>query len=402
MRKVYVFQRINHFVCSAVLAVLIGCTMSSSYVPVQAKLAVKKGKSKKKRKQVKVTTINVGKSKIISVKYTSKVKWSTANKKVVTVKSVGKTKVKITGAKAGSTTVSGKAGSHKWIFKVNVKGNDSRKKAKLTVITGLRNGGTITFDEPGVSDGTTDITVYVNNKSVSEKDIKFSLSNTNILHIKPVFTGDGIAECELIPCKEGTSTFTITAPGYSKSYKLNVNGSAAYERAKGFIAKVNASGLDDAHKAFVTAKWLEKLVTYGEPEKYTGYEATIIEGKGVCGDYAGTYEWLLKLENIKSRYISTGEIGDHTWNQICINGKWYNVDVTFNDIGDTVYAKYFMKSDSYSHDGENHPFADYKAHALKYRVSKDEYPVTATATDYDNYDWSSFAESEKFKELINN
>lgn len=223
MRKVYVFQRINHFVCSAVLAVLIGCTMSSSYVPVQAKLAVKKGKSKKKRRQVKVITINVGKSKIMSVKYTSKVKWSAANKKVVTVKSVDKTKVKITGAKAGS---------HKWIFKVNVKGNDSRKKAKLTVVTGLKNGDTITFDEPGVSDGTTDVTVYVNNKSVPEKDIKFSLSDSDVLHIKPVFTGDGIAERELIPFKEGTSTFTITAPGYSKTYKSNVNGSAAYEKQK--------------------------------------------------------------------------------------------------------------------------------------------------------------------------
>lgn len=85
----------------------------------------------------------------------------------------------------------------------------------------------------------------------------------------------------------------------------------------------------------------------------------------MCGGYAQTYEWLLKLENIKSRYINTGEIGDHAWNQICINGKWYNVDVSNNDEEpfNPEGAECFMKSDNCC----NGFFSDIR-HAAKQRT----------------------------------
>lgn len=404
MKNEYKFKRMNHIVCSSVLTVLIGCSMLSSFVPVQAKTIVKKVKSKKEVKRVKGITVNVGKSKIICVKNTGKVKWTTSNKKVVTVKSIGKTKVKIIGNKVGSAIVNGKAGKKSWTFKIAVKGK-ANKKFNVH-IDGIKNNETIVFDTPGEANTYVGILIHSN----TPKKIKFSSSDTSVIKTDVAYyAGDpgfsqGSANCDLKPQKAGTATITISYPGGSKSYTVHAKGSKSYNTAEKFVNSVNASGLDDAHKAFVTAKWLEKRMSYGEDDNSDdSLESAIVYGKGVCSDYTRAYEWLLMLEGITSRYISTGETGDHAWNQVCINGKYYNVDVTYNDGGpfDPEYTKYILKSDNYTRDNEVYPFMD-KVHSVKYRSGDGKYPVTASATDYDNYDWSSFAQSEQFKELINN
>ena len=65
----------------------------------------------------KKVTIGVGKTKKVTVKNKSgKVKWTTKNKKVATVKNG-----KIKGVKTGSTTVTCKVGSKKLTVKVSVK-----------------------------------------------------------------------------------------------------------------------------------------------------------------------------------------------------------------------------------------------------------------------------------------
>lgn len=104
-----------------------GMTVSVVNIPVYAKTAVKKVKSNNKTIKLKTITLKVGKSKTISAKSKSKVKWSTSNKKVATVKSISKAKVKITAKKAGSTTISGKNKSQKWSFKVTVKEKSTKE-----------------------------------------------------------------------------------------------------------------------------------------------------------------------------------------------------------------------------------------------------------------------------------
>ncbi len=386
----------------------------------------KKAKAKKKTKAkttvLKTVTLTKGKSKTVSVKTKSKVKWTSSNAKVASVKSISRSKVRVTAKKEGYAKVSGKAGSVKWSFSVKVKkanpkptGTSTKKKTNKTNtskkktnasqekvnvrISGIENNETIEFDTPGE----TNPDIFITAESNNPKSIKFSSSNPSVANIKQIYKED-YTYCTLQPYQAGETIITVSYPGDSKSYKVNVNESKVYSIAKKFTTKINSSGLDDAHKAFVTAKWLEKRVSYGisDNNSHGSLESTIIDGKGICSDYANTYERLLKLENIKSRRINTGSIGDHEWNQICVNGKWYNVDVSNNDEEpfNPEGAEYFMKSDDCSIDsGALHPFEG-KRHAVKYRSGDGEYPVTATATDYDNYDWSSFAQSEQFKSLI--
>lgn len=58
----------------------------------------------------------------------------------------------------------------------------------------------------------------------------------------------------------------------------------------------------------------------------------LIERKAVCGGYACTFHLGLTMMGIENRLItgSTTE-GLHAWNQVCLDGEWYQVDVTWGD-----------------------------------------------------------------------
>ncbi len=105
--------------------------------------------------------------------------------------------------------------------------------------------------------------------------------------------------------------------------------------------------------------YLVKNVTYGIAPKglagQTPYEVLIL-GAGFSAGYAYTFDLLLKMAGIPSRIVSgtatTAEgSGAHVWNQVQIDGKWYNVDVTWDDAAsdDTDYVDYtyFNGSDAF-------------------------------------------------------
>lgn len=57
----------------------------------------------------------------------------------------------------------------------------------------------------------------------------------------------------------------------------------------------------------------------------------IFQGKAVCEGYSKYLQQLLSLININSIIVQAGESkedGGHIWNQVFINEKWYNADVT--------------------------------------------------------------------------
>ena len=60
---------------------------------------------------------------------------------------------------------------------------------------------------------------------------------------------------------------------------------------------------------------------------------TLVEGNAVCGGYACTFMICCKMMGIDCLYVSgwskKGE--NHGWNQVCIEGDWYEVDCTWDD-----------------------------------------------------------------------
>lgn len=75
-----------------------------------------------------------------------------------------------------------------------------------------------------------------------------------------------------------------------------------------------------------------------------GLYGGLVEGKSVCAGYALILDEALKRVGIKSQYVVGVENGNgkksHAWNQVKIDGKWYNVDATWDALEFQVSERY--------------------------------------------------------------
>ena len=60
----------------------------------------------------------------------------------------------------------------------------------------------------------------------------------------------------------------------------------------------------------------------------------LVDGKGICLGYASTFQLFMDLLGIQCITVegtAHGGTSDHAWNQVCLDGDWYCVDVTWDD-----------------------------------------------------------------------
>ena len=79
----------------------------------------------------------------------------------------------------------------------------------------------------------------------------------------------------------------------------------------------------------------------------------LVEGKAVCEGYAEAFQYLLQKAGIQSFIITgsssnpaTGSPEGHAWNAVRIDGRYYHVDVTWDDQGENIFYAYFNKTDA--------------------------------------------------------
>lgn len=74
----------------------------------------------------------------------------------------------------------------------------------------------------------------------------------------------------------------------------------------------------------------------------------VVRKKAVCQGYAEAYYYYMKKLGIPCELVSSS---NHAWNQIQLDGKWYQVDCTWDDptwdVPGRVQHTYFLKSDSF-------------------------------------------------------
>lgn len=68
---------------------------------------------------------------------------------------------------------------------------------------------------------------------------------------------------------------------------------------------------------------------YGRAHKFDMY-GTLVDKKAVCQGYAETMNYFLRKAGIPCG-LATSVYINHAWNVVRINGKWYNVDATWDD-----------------------------------------------------------------------
>lgn len=81
--------------------------------------------------------------------------------------------------------------------------------------------------------------------------------------------------------------------------------------------------------------------------RYVAFEggaySALCKGRSSCSGYAFSFYAIMRELGIPVT-VETG--GAHAWNRVQYEGKWYNMDVTWDDNGvDEVSYKYFMKCD---------------------------------------------------------
>lgn len=112
---------------------------------------------------------------------------------------------------------------------------------------------------------------------------------------------------------------------------------------------------------------IEYETTLSKPEIFSIYGA-LINQEAVCEGYAKTFQYLVEGLDIPCLLISgrapnpDGELENHAWNYVKLDGRWYAVDVTWDDpvVDDTLTAgltkwtyqtRYFLKGEeSFSKD----------------------------------------------------
>lgn len=115
--------------------------------------------------------------------------------------------------------------------------------------------------------------------------------------------------------------------------ELNVAGKNSYEKTEavyGFICSHTVYDYDNLNNDEY------KL-------KYTAY-AALVDKKAVCQGYAVLFYRMMLELGVDNRVIpGTGNGEAHGWNIVKLNGKYYNIDATW-DAGNTEY-RYFLKCD---------------------------------------------------------
>ncbi len=152
-----------------------------------------------------------------------------------------------------------------------------------------------------------------------------------------------------------------------------------YAKADWYLSKVDDS-MNDFQKALVLhdALALECYYDYN-----TSVYNLIINGFGQCVTYTWMYSYLLAQVGIKSEIIESDSM-DHTWNKVCIDGEYYNVDLTWddpqNDKPGHVSHTYFLLSDE--------AFSTEYKNGQRVRDKHYDYvsDYASTSTKYDDYD----------------
>jgi len=126
--------------------------------------------------------------------------------------------------------------------------------------------------------------------------------------------------------------------------------------------------LDDYEKIKAVHDYLVLLNRYFPAEG--GAYSTLYKGRSSCTGYAFCFYAIMRELGVPV----TMEIGgSHAWNRVQLDGKWYNIDVTWDDNGvDEISYAYFLKCDADWY-GHHHGGSDAEASV---------YPTGKSAREY--------------------
>ena len=144
------------------------------------------------------------------------------------------------------------------------------------------------------------------------------------------------------------------APSYTMTGEELESAKVSFEAVADMIISGIDSSMSEFEKELYIHDTLAKRVTYdlNAPNAHNAYGA-IAEGRAVCDGYSEAFQYLLRRVGIQSYIVigssenpATKQAVGHAWNIVCIDGKYYHTDLTWNDQGERIYHAYFNQTDS--------------------------------------------------------
>ena len=197
-------------------------------------------------------------------------------------------------------------------------------------------------------------------------------------------------------CKDPKSYYYVSngcGYVYNKTTNTIVKIFPYYNETDREVIKKTIDGIDEATEEIMMCldenmTDFEKVMTvhdymvlnYEYDYTYSNYSITIMTNKkGVCMSYALAFKHVMNELGIECLYVASGEEDmDHAWNLVKIDGKWYHIDLTWDDPG-VSYAQvrhnYALLSDNEIQSMEN-PHYGYDLNG-----------VVVNSDKYDKADW---------------
>jgi len=116
------------------------------------------------------------------------------------------------------------------------------------------------------------------------------------------------------------------------------------------LERLITPGMNDHQRVKAIHDWIVLRLAYDAGlSRYTAYEA-LRTGKGVCQAYALLAYKMFTAAGLPARIVEgTVPEGDHAWNLVRVDGRWYHLDVTWDDpVPDrsgAVSYTYYLKTD---------------------------------------------------------
>lgn len=118
-----------------------------------------------------------------------------------------------------------------------------------------------------------------------------------------------------------------------------------------FLGKYINDKMSEYEKEQAIINYMIEHISYGDSANHSGdIYGGLILGKVVCGGYADTFAWLANAAGLNVLTVQGKAYGDpkyrpeHAWNLVQLDGKWYQVDVTFED-GSGAKGRYINITD---------------------------------------------------------
>ena len=198
---------------------------------------------------------------------------------------------------------------------------------------------------PGTSDFLVDNVMSVSENGMIEVNIEEYINTEKNLY---TYIGIQIEENPYNAYVENCEEFFCEIAGYKANQ--------AHQRIKSeIIPSIITENMNDAEKVLAVHDWICKNVYYdydtylgnenATDESYKAYGA-ILNGKAVCDGYARVFKEFMDLLDVPCLYVWSMDMY-HAWNQVMLEGKWYWLDVTWDDsdeegLGDYCNYSYFL------------------------------------------------------------